>query len=169
MNAILQPLMRYWPAVALVVSAAMLGTAHYFESQGYAPCTLCLKQREVYWVAMGVAVTALVISRTPLGPRSAKLFDALLALVFLAGAGVAFFHAGVEWKWWPGPTTCASTGAGVSGAAMDALLKGAEIKPPACDTPTWFFLGFSMAAWNTLVSLALAGLGLLAFLRRGKP
>lgn len=157
---------RFWPLVALVVSAAMLATAHVFENLGYAPCTLCLRQREVYWVAMAVAAVALVATRLTAGRRLAPVFDAALALIFLFGAGLAFYHSGVEWKWWPGPQACASTGAGVTSADLEALLGGADIKPPACDEPNWWFLGLTMANWNTLVSLALAGLGALAAYRR---
>lgn len=169
MNAILSPLMKYWPAVALLVSAAMLATAHYYEAQGYAPCTLCLQQREVYWVAMAVAAAALVVGRTPLGPRTAPAFDALLALVFLFGAGLAFYHSGVEWQWWPGPSKCASSGGAVTVESMAALLNGEEVVPPSCDKAVWFFLGLSMATWNGIVSLGLAGFGALAALRRGRP
>jgi disulfide bond formation protein DsbB len=51
---------------------------------------------------------------------------------------------------------------------MDALLRGEEIKPPACDTPNWWFLGLTMAGWNTLVSLGLVALSTMAALRRGR-
>ena len=30
----------------------------------------------------------------------------VLALVLLFGAGLAAYHAGIEWKWWPGPQDC---------------------------------------------------------------
>jgi len=57
-----------WPALALAASAAMLATAHAFERLGgYAPCLLCLKQREVYWVAGGIALAGLVLLRTRAG------------------------------------------------------------------------------------------------------
>ena len=39
----------------------MLAIAHAFETfGGYAPCTLCLRQREVYWVALGLALGFMV-------------------------------------------------------------------------------------------------------------
>jgi disulfide bond formation protein DsbB len=169
MKAALNLVTRHWPPAALLVSAAMLATAHVFESLGYAPCTLCLRQREVYWTAMAIAVLAIVVTRIQSGRRFAWAFDALLALCFLYGAGLAAYHSGVELKWWPGPTTCASTGATASADALDAFLAGAKIRPPACDAPNWWFLGLTMANWNTLVSLALAGLGAVAAIRRRRP
>jgi disulfide bond formation protein DsbB len=35
--------------------------------------------------------------------------------------------------------------------------------PPACEEAAWRLLGLSMAGWNVLVSLTLAGAGLLAW------
>jgi disulfide bond formation protein DsbB len=166
MKLALNLLTRHWPLVALLVSAAMLAAAHVFETMGYAPCTLCLRQREAYWAAIAVAALALVFTRIRGGDRLAWAFNALLALCFLYGAGLAFYHSGVEWKWWPGPVECASTGASASAASLDAFLDGAKIRPPACDEPNWWFLRLTMANWNTLVSLGLVTLSLLAAYRR---
>ena len=66
------------------------------------------------------------------------------------------YHAGVEWKFWPGPAECTGGAGGVSAADLTALLNGAKAKMPDCDKPAWIFFGLSMAGWNTLVSLGLA-------------
>ncbi len=158
--------MEWWPVVAFLASAAMLAAAHAFETFGKLyPCTLCLKQREVFWVAGTVALMALGARYSPWAARLRRPFDLLLGAIFLYGAGLAAYHAGVEWKWWPGPTTC--TG-GASAAAGDlvAMLKGDKIKPPACDKAAWIFLGISMAGWNALISLGLAIAALTAGLRK---
>lgn len=158
--------MEWWPVVAFLASAAMLAAAHAFETFGKLyPCTLCLKQREVFWVAGTVALMALGARYSPWAARLRRPFDLLLAAIFLYGAGLAAYHAGVEWKWWPGPTTC--TG-GASAAAGDlvAMLKGDKIKPPACDKAAWIFMGISMAGWNALISLGLAIAALTAGLRK---
>jgi disulfide bond formation protein DsbB len=156
----------WWPILAFVVSAAMLAAAHAFETFGkMAPCHLCLKQREVYWVAGTLALIALVARRTPLASKARRPFDLLLAAIFLYGAGLAAFHAGVEWKWWPGPTTCTGGGAAAAGDLL-AMLKGGAVKVPQCDKAAWVFLGLSMAGWNALVSLGLAIASLTAGLRK---
>jgi disulfide bond formation protein DsbB len=100
--------------------------------------------------------------RIPGGGRWRAASDAALALIFAAGVALAVYHAGAEWKWWPGPTACSSTGGGVDAGQMADLLGGAKIKPPACDTAAWVFLGLSMAGWNALISLKLTILSLLA-------
>lgn len=169
MSIALRHILDRWRLCALIASAAMLAIAHAFETfGGYAPCTLCLRQREVYWAAGGLAAAFMVIVRMPGGPRWRAATCWLLALVFLYGAGLAAYHAGAEWKFWPGPATCSGAG-GVDAAAMDALLGGARIRPPACDTAAWVFAGLSMAGWNVLASLGLTALSVAAALReKGK-
>jgi disulfide bond formation protein DsbB len=172
MTSLLRPFLDRWRLCALVISAVMLAIAHAFQTfEGLAPCTLCLKQREVYWWAGGLALAFMVIVRLPGGPRLRQATCWILGLVFLIGAGIAVYHAGAEWKFWPGPTTCASAGSASVGAdAMSALLQGAKIRGPSCDKAAWVFLGLSMAGWNALISLALAGLSAAAALReRSKP
>jgi disulfide bond formation protein DsbB len=151
-------LSKNWPLAALIASAAMLATAHVFQAFGYAPCELCLRQREVYWAAAAFAVVAFVAGRFL--PRAASIGAILLAIIFLTGAGVAAFHAGVEWKFWPGPTTCSAAGGFNAANILDALDK--PLRPPACDTAAWRLAGVSMAGYNALISLALAILSLLA-------
>lgn len=169
MSRLLAPILERWRLAALAASALLLAIAHAFETiGGLAPCTLCLRQREVYWVAASIALAGMVIVRLPRGRRWRAAFDGLLALTFLVGAGFAIYHAGAEWKWWPGPSACASTGGGVNAAAIADLLEGAKIKPPACDQAAWVFAGLSMAGWNALISLGLAGLSLLAVRYEGR-
>jgi disulfide bond formation protein DsbB len=164
MQTLLRPFLDRWRLVALLASAAMLGVAHAFQTfGGMSPCELCLKQRTVYWVAMGVAAVTMVMVRLPGGPRWREATCWLLALIFLAGAGIAGYHAGVEWKFWPGPESCTGVGK-VDMAALKDLLGGGPVKMPACDHPAWVFLGLSMAGWNTIASLILAGLSAAAAL-----
>jgi len=119
-------------------------------------CTLCLRQREVYWVSLALAASGVVVSHVPRVERFTRFFGVALALVFLTGCAIAVYHAGAEWKWWPGPTTCSGAGGAVSAAAMASLLHGAKISAPHCDEAAWRFLGLSMAGWNALISLKLA-------------
>lgn len=162
----LHPFLDRWRLWALLASTAMLATAHAFQTfGGYAPCTLCLRQREVYWTALGLAAAFMVVVRLPGGPRWRELTCWVLGLVFLVGVGVAVYHAGAEWKFWPGPEACASTGGGVNAAALEDFLAGAKVRPPACDEAPWVFAGLSMAGWNAVISLGLVVLSVLAALR----
>nr|WP_089930047.1 disulfide bond formation protein B [Caulobacter sp. UNC279MFTsu5.1] len=154
-----------WPVLAFLACAAMLGAAHAFETFGkLAPCLLCLKQREVYWVTGAVALAAAVLTRTAWADRVRRPLILLIGLGFLYGAGLATYHAGAEWKWWPGPAACAAGGA-ASADDLVAMLKGAKIAAPSCDKAVWIFLGLSMAGWNAVISLGLAIASFFAGLR----
>jgi disulfide bond formation protein DsbB len=162
--SLLRSVTRHWPWWALAVSALMLAIAHAFETfGGLAPCLLCLKQREAYWIAMGVAAAAIVAGPFLKRPAIVRLLCGTLVVVFLAGMGVAIWHAGAEWSWWPGPKACAlSTSATVSASGINDLLGGAPQRQPSCEVALWRFLGLSMAGWNVLISLKLAVLSGLA-------
>jgi len=163
-------LARHWPWVALLSAAALLAVAHAFESFGHLmPCELCLKQRTIYWVAIAVAAAGLVW-RALAGRRDpTKWINALLALVFLAEATMAVYHAGVERKFWPGPLSCSGGARSVDPAALERLLSGAKMAIPACDKAAWVFLGLSMAGWNALAAAALTVSSGRAAFKAGKP
>jgi disulfide bond formation protein DsbB len=164
-------MLKSWPLFAALVSAAMLAVAHAFETfGGLAPCTLCYRQRDVYWGALWFGLAAFVVLRLKADPRLRQLACAVLLLIFVFGAGQAAYHAGVEWKWWPGPAACSGGAHGVTAADMASLLNGDKIKGPSCDKAAWVFAGLSMAGWNCVASLILAGASLVALLqdrRRG--
>ena len=171
MTNALRPFLDRWRLCAVLAAAAMLATAHAFQTfGGYPPCMLCLRQREVYWVILGLGLAFMVLVRMPGGPRWREATCWVLGLAFLVGSGVAAYHAGVEWKFWPGPEACAVAGGGsVSAADLNAFLAGEKVRPPACDEALWVFAGLSMAGWNAVISLGLAVLSGLAALReRGK-
>ena len=111
-----------------------------------------------------MALVAVVLTRTAWADRVRKPLILLIGLGFLYGAGLAAYHAGAEWKWWPGPAACAVGGA-ASADDLVAMLKGAKIAAPSCDKAVWIFLGLSMAGWNAVISLGLAIASAFAALR----
>lgn len=150
-------------ALAFVLSAVLLAAAHAFEHfGGLAPCLLCLDQREVHWIGAGLALFFILLGF--LGDRMAVKYHGwliygllLLALVYFYGAGLAFYHAGVEWKFWEGPAACAAGRTGIIGGALSLDMQDVHIGP-SCDEAAWRLLGFSMAGWNGLISLGMAGI-----------
>ncbi len=160
---------KNWPLLAMLAAALILAIAHGFETFGrLMPCELCLKEREVYWVALAVGAIGVAVTRV--APRGLPLVCLALALTFLAGAGLSTYHAGVEWKLWAGPASCTGgLGHRVTVADMDRLLRGGTTAVPQCDKPAWVFLGLSMAGWNVPLSLGLAALSsMAAFQTRAK-
>ncbi|MEQ8557626.1 MAG: disulfide bond formation protein B [Henriciella sp.] len=163
MTAALSPLLKTWrwPLLALLASAAMLAAAHAFEHFAYLlPCQLCLRQREVYWAAIAMAATGLVLWNIRQNRRFLVAFNVMLALVFLTGAVVAAYHAGVEWNFWPAPTGCAAGTVDVVNLDLGGIDE--RTATASCEDAAWTMIGLSMAGWNALVSLGLAALSFAA-------
>lgn len=140
---------------------ALVAIAGAWASQivgGLVPCELCLEQRIAYYI--GLPVLAIVLAgwnRLPLG-----VWSVLMALVigaFAWGSFVAGYHAGVEYGWWPGPTSCTGTGVKTS---FDDLsnINAARVVP--CDKVQFEIAGVSMAGLNLLAQLVVIGLLLVA-------
>jgi disulfide bond formation protein DsbB len=88
----------------------------------------------------------------------------ILGLVFAIGVVFAFYHVGVEQHWFAGPSACtAAPGAATTVAALKAQLL--QQQPVRCDEPAWSLWGISLAGWNLVASIAMAGVCLAAFLR----
>ena len=142
-------------AVAAGGAATVLGAFYFQYGLGILPCPLCLEQRKVYYVAIPLALVVAIVAawRAPRPVVVAGL--SVLALVFLFGAGLAAYHSGVEWKWWPGPQECTGPMNNV-GSAKDLLNQLNTFSPVRCDEVQWSFLGLTLAGYDVLVSLALA-------------
>ena len=138
---------------AALGSALLLGGAFVFQLLGYAPCKMCIWQR--YPPAAAIVLGALAFF-VPLPALIA--FGALAALTT---AGIGGYHMGVEQGWWEGPTSC-SAGA-IDNMDPDALFDQIMAAPLIrCDEIAWQLAGVSMAGWNMVISLVLAGLWIAA-------
>jgi len=135
---------------AVALAAALLSQF----AGGLFPCVLCIWQRWPHVAAVLVGGLALALP--------GRVWPLLGALAALATAGIGGFHAGVEYGWWEGLDTCA--GPGIGGLSVEALLNPeVEVAPVVrCDEVAFAVLGISMAGWNMLYSLGLAGLWLAA-------
>jgi disulfide bond formation protein DsbB len=135
---------------AIVVILAALAFEHI---GGYTPCPLCLKQRYAYYVGVPLLFIALVLIGAD-RPRAAALLFAVVAIAFLGNAGLGVYQAGAEWKFWPGPDTCAG-GQGLATDAGGLLEDLSRAQVTRCDEAAWRFLGLSFAGWNAVASFVL--------------
>lgn len=134
---------------------APLAIAFIAEYQfGLAPCALCWYQRYVYFALLLGIAPALFLPRFM--PHLTAALYYLLGAGFLLGAGLAFFHVGVEQKWWQGLSECsANWGTDLSPEALMAALQSQPLV--RCDEIPWSFAGISIAGFNALYSLIMAG------------
>ncbi len=143
-------------ALVLFAAAVVIGTALAFEHLGgYKPCPLCLQQRYAYYAGIPALFVALVLVSAE-RPRIAAAVFLLVAVAFVANAGLGTYHAGAEWKFWPGPDTCAATAVQPLSTGGGLLKDLATTRVIRCDEAPWHFLGLSFAGWNVVVSLLLA-------------
>ncbi len=144
-------------AIAAIAALTLAGAWFFQLVLDIRPCPLCLEQRYAYYLAVPLgALLAWAAARH--APRSVLVAGlALLALAALANAWLGFYHAGVEWGFWQGPTECSGSvlDLGKAGSLLDNLDK---VKVIRCDEVQWRFLGLSLAGYNVLISLAMAAL-----------
>lgn len=144
----------------LLAASGILGALAFQFVGGLVPCPLCLEQRYAYYACIPLLFAALALSASG-RTRMAALLFALVALAFLANAGLGAYHAGAEWKYWPGPDTC-GTDQGISNKAGTLLEDLKTVKVLRCDEAAIRIFGLSLAGWNALASLAISALSLRA-------
>jgi disulfide bond formation protein DsbB len=88
---------------------------------------------------------------------------AVIALVMLWNAGLSTYHAGIEWKFWPGPTDCSGP---IDKLGQGSLLNRLQnIHIVRCDEAAWRMFGISLAGYDVLISLLLTALAAFGFKR----
>lgn len=144
-------------ALALIVPAALMGGALISQyGFGLYPCEMCWWQRYPHIAAIVLALLALTIR----GKGAGDLAVILAAICIGASGLIGGFHAGVEYNWWEGVTSCATVASG--GDPLDAIMNAPVIR---CDVAPWSLLGISLAGFNFLLSM---GGAVLVFASLGK-
>lgn len=151
---------RLRPAHLLLLlgPAALLGGAFAFQHiGGLYPCEMCIWQRWPHAAALILASLALFV---PFAAKRGLLLLAALAEIVTAGIGL--FHAGVEQRWWPGPSSCTATDLG-GGDFFSNVMATPVVQ---CDQIAWSLAGISMAGYNAIFSGLIAGVALWLILKR---
>jgi disulfide bond formation protein DsbB len=144
--------------LALAVPVALLGGALLSQYVGRLyPCEMCWWQRYPHGLAILFAAAALM--SPPTAPRTRAL-TLLAALAVAVSGAIGAFHAGVEYGWWEGLTTCSTGGA----TTLQDIMAVPLIR---CDQVQWSLLGISLAGFNAIFSLG--GAVAIALLARRRP
>ena len=156
-------------AVAVGGSATILGAWFFQYVLGYMPCPLCFEQRYAFY--FGIPLAVMVVLGESAGASRKVLLLALLAITagMIWNTGLSAFHAGVEWKWWPGPRDCSGPLDSLSSGGLLQSLQSIHVA--RCDDAAWRFLGLSLAGYDVLISFSLAviaGWGFWAGLRQAR-
>jgi disulfide bond formation protein DsbB len=150
------------------IAAATLAGAWFFQLVlGLVPCPLCLEQRYAYYLAVPLGVLVAIAAAKD-APRPVLLAGlAILTLAALGNAVLGGYHAGVEWKFFQGPTDCTGP-TGNLGSAGNLLERLDTVKVIRCDEIQWTFLGLSLAGYNALISLLMAAIGAWGLVRTNR-
>jgi disulfide bond formation protein DsbB len=142
--------------VALGAAGALAAALYFQHALGYAPCQMCLWQRWAYYIGIPLALIAAF--------TDCRKLLLLVALILAANAALGLYHAGVEWQFWAGPSSCGSGAAELGGGNLISELQNTRIVP--CDRASWRFLGLSFAGWSMVICAGLAVVALLGAKRR---
>jgi disulfide bond formation protein DsbB len=145
------------PGLAIAgLAFAVLAGAYAFEYLlGLKPCALCLEQRGPWFVLIAVG-GAIFAAGNAKAPRNVVVGLYVAAVVIaLYSAYLGGFHAGVEYKWWPGPASCTGGAIPLDGKLLGDLSASQIVR---CDEIPWEVFGVSLAGFNFLLSLVAAGL-----------
>jgi disulfide bond formation protein DsbB len=154
-------------AIAIIAAATLAGAWFFQLVLDIRPCPLCLEQRYAYYLALPLAAFLAWFAAQG-APRHVLMAGFVILLVAtLANAWLGGYHAGVEWKFWPGPADCSGplVDFGKAGNLLEQLDK---VKVVRCDEVQWRFLGLSLAGYNVLISLLMAALALWGFVAASK-
>ena len=143
-------------AALAVPTALMAGALGSQYIGGLYPCEMCYWQRWPHDAAIGLAILAFFVK-----PPARTILIVLAAVAILISGGIGVFHAGVEYRWWEGLTTCSNT---AQGGSLADIMNAPLVR---CDVPQWTLGDISLAGFNALFS-TLGGLTILAMLRRAK-
>lgn len=148
------PLTRANVAALAIPSALMTGALGSQYLGGLYPCEMCYWQRWPHDAAIALSILAFFLT-----PEPRRVLVLLAALAILTSGLIGVFHAGVEYGWWEGLTTCATA---TGPASLDSILATPMIR---CDTPQWTLGGISLAGFNAIFSVSGALLVLMLFRR----
>ena len=139
-------------AIPLLVAAAsaglLLGAYLSQHVGGLAPCPLCLIQRYPHFAVLGLGLAAVFT-----GGRARIALLGLAGVALLVTAGYGVYHAGVEQGWFA--SGCAAPIAGGSIEDIRAQVMAAPLT--RCDEVPWSLIGVSLAGWNAIASVLMAG------------
>ncbi|MFN7169506.1 MAG: disulfide bond formation protein B [Pannonibacter sp.] len=156
----------YAAAVTLGMVATVGGALGFQHLGGYIPCALCLLQRDPYYYAIPVGIAAVLAASFRLPAWTVRGLLVVIGILMIVGAGMGIYHSGVEWGFWEGPATCATTATGVATNAGSLLDDLNAFHGPSCTEASLRVLGLSFAGWNVIASVVLAAIAFFGASRK---
>lgn len=145
--------------VALLLSmSAILGALWLEFVEGYLPCELCYKGRTSHYVGIPILLLVATLSVRSVKKVFLGVVIGLSVMIYSYGLAISAYHAGAEWKFWEGPTSCGAVNLAASTSVQNLLDNINNTKMVSCTEPALQFFGMSLAGFNTLICMAIIGL-----------
>ena len=136
--------------IIIIISFLSLSFAYFVEFVlHHQPCNLCLIERVPYLGSL-VLISLLLILKT-----GEKIILSTVALLFLFGTIVSFYHFGIEQGFFEESLVC-NLGNSQTFSNTSELLANLEKTRISCKDVTFKIFGFSLASINTVLSLVLS-------------
>ena len=134
-----------------IVSVCVVIFVHYLEYIGFTPCKLCIYQRWPWYLIIFLSLISIFYDKKIYPYNKFIIF-----LFFVGSAAYAGWHAGIEWAFWEGPSTC-TTGTNKI-ESHDNLLENIQSIQSfvPCNEASFRFLGISLAGYNFISSLIMS-------------
>ena len=146
----------------LIFSVFALVAAYFIEFiLGHKPCNLCSIERIPYFASI------ILISLIFILNKYEKLISLIVGLFFIFGVIISFYHFGIEQGFFSESFVCNLSNNNEALSSQD-LLKELKKNTVSCKDVTFTLLGFSLATFNTIISLVISAIMLRIFINYDK-
>jgi len=146
----------------LIFSVFALVAAYFIEFiLGHKPCNLCSIERIPYFASI------ILISLIFILNKYEKLISLIVGLFFIFGVIISFYHFGIEQGFFSESFVCNLSNNNEALSSQD-LLKELKKNTVSCKDVTFTLLGFSLATFNTIISLIISAIMLRIFINYDK-
>ena len=143
-------------AVIFAIGVLTMAAVYYVQYvMLLAPCPLCLEQRMAFYVTIPLAALLWLGASYGASKKVLVLGFVVILGFMLWNTGLSAYHAGVEWKFWQGPTDCSGPIDKI-GSVTNMLNQLQRISLVRCDEAALRVFGISLSGYDALVSLFLA-------------
>ena len=146
----------------LTLILLILASAFVIEyAMGYKPCKLCIYERIPYFLSILLIFQILLIKKFE------RISLLLLSLVFVVSFVLAFYHFGIEQGFFQESIACTTNGLS-NELTKEQILEKLKQNNISCKDVSFKFLGLSLAAINSIFSIALSVIFVRLFINYGK-
>jgi len=145
-------------SIILIFVSLVLIIAFLIEHKlGHQPCKLCLYERIPYFLSILLIIKMLFIKQYE------KITLLIISLVFVGSTILAFYHFGIEQGFFSESFVCKAENISET-LSKEELLEQLKQNTISCKDASFKILGLSLAAINTIFSLALSFVFIKLFL-----